>query len=36
MGRNFVRGSDPGQGFLLSADVRKWLPGRHLAREMLR
>jgi hypothetical protein len=33
--QNFIRGDDPGQGYLLPPDVREWLPGRHLAWELL-
>jgi transposase len=34
MAQNFVRGDDPGQGYLLPPDVRDWLPARHLAWEL--
>jgi transposase len=33
--QNFVRGGDPGQGYLLPPDVRDWLPAGHLAWELL-
>jgi transposase len=33
--QNFIGGDDPGQGYLLPPDVRDWLPGRHLAWELL-
>jgi transposase len=35
MPQNFIRGDDPGQGYLLPPDVRDWLPGRHLAWELM-
>ena len=35
MGRNFVAGDSPGQGWLMPADPRQWLPGRHLAWSVL-
>ncbi|HET6187308.1 MAG TPA: transposase [Trebonia sp.] len=35
MGRNFVTGSGPDQGWLMPADPRQWLPGRHLAWSVL-
>jgi transposase len=35
MPQNFVRGEDPGQGYLLPPDVRDWLPPRHLAWELM-
>src|SRR5260221_13604927 len=35
MPQNFIRGDDPGQGYLLPPDAREWLPPRHLAWELL-
>lgn len=35
MAQNFIRGDDPGQGFLLPPDARDWLPPRHLAWALL-
>jgi transposase len=35
MGRNFVSGDSPGQGWLMPADPREWLPPRHLAWSVL-
>jgi transposase len=35
MPQNFIRGDDPGQGYLLPPDVRDWLPRGHLAWELL-
>jgi transposase len=35
MPQNFIRGDDPGQGYLLPPDAREWLPARHLAWELL-
>ncbi len=31
MPQNFIRGGDPGQGYLMSPDAREWLPPGHLA-----
>ena len=35
MGRKFRTGDGPGQGWLMPADPRDWLPGRHLAWSVL-
>jgi transposase len=35
VGRNFVAGDGPDQGWLMPADPRQWLPGRHLAWSVL-
>jgi transposase len=35
MGRKFRTGDGPGQGWLMPADPREWLPGRHLAWSVL-
>ena len=35
MGRNFVTGPGPDQGWLMPADPREWLPARHLAWSVL-
>jgi transposase len=35
MPQNFIRGDGPAQGYLLPPDVRDWLPGRHLAWELM-
>src|SRR5260370_1206853 len=35
MPQNFIRGDDPGQGYLLPPDAREWLPPRPLAWELL-
>ena len=35
MPQNFIRGDDPGQGYLLPPDARDWLPPRHLAWALL-